>query len=186
MIGDPTCATVAIGGSISNNDPAADYPAALSASAAPCRLPGARWRPTISSPAYSRPPSTAPRSSPRAACYMKFKNPASRYAIVGVFVAHTSPQTWSGAAHTTQFIRLQRGTLYSPLAAANGCAVDSVDDPPPGSILETPIEGQSSGPINTLARFFCRAFAEIGDATAVCSVYLSLCGSHCVVSGEGF
>ena len=73
---------------------------------------------------------------PQAACYMKFKNPASRYAIVGVFVAHTSPQTWSGAAHTTQFIHLQRGTLYSPLAAANGCAVDSVDDPPPGSILD--------------------------------------------------
>jgi len=69
MIGDPAVRNRGtIGGSISNNDPAADYPAALSASAAPCRLPGARWRPTISSPAYSRPPSTAARSSPRAAC----------------------------------------------------------------------------------------------------------------------
>jgi aerobic carbon-monoxide dehydrogenase medium subunit len=27
---------------------------------------------------------------PQAACYMKFKNPASRYAIVGVFVARTA------------------------------------------------------------------------------------------------
>jgi len=50
-----------IGGSLANNDPAADYPAAVLALGA-----------TVVT---------------KRAAYMKFRNPASRYAIVGVFVA---------------------------------------------------------------------------------------------------
>ena len=56
-----------------------------------------RSRPRISSPACSRRRSSRARSSPRCvsrsrrpACYQKFRNPASRYAIVGVFVARTA------------------------------------------------------------------------------------------------
>ena len=99
MIGDPAVRNRGtIGGSISNNDPAADYPAAVVALDATVHTNQARdRRPTISSPACSRPRSSRPRSSPRcasrkpqAACYQKFRNPASRYAIVGVFVARTA------------------------------------------------------------------------------------------------
>ena len=99
MIGDPAVRNRGtIGGSIANNDPAADYPAALRRA----RRDGAHQqardrRPTISSPACSRPRSspdeivTAVRfPKPQAANYQKFRNPASRYAIVGVFVARTA------------------------------------------------------------------------------------------------
>ena len=97
MIGDPAVRNRGtIGGSIANNDPAADYPAAVVALNATCAPTSARSRPTISLPACSRPRSNRARSSPRCASrksrsanYQKFRNPASRYAIVGVFVAKT-------------------------------------------------------------------------------------------------
>ena len=95
MIGDPAVRNRGtIGGSISNNDPAADYPAALAGL-------GGRVQTTkreadnfftgIFETALDRTEIvTAVRlPKPQAACYMKFKNPASRYAIVGVFVART-------------------------------------------------------------------------------------------------
>ena len=57
----------------------------------------ARSRPTTSSTACSRPRWSAARSSPsisfpmaEKAAYVKFPNPASRYAMVGVFVAKTA------------------------------------------------------------------------------------------------
>src|SRR6267142_1851596 len=56
-----------IGGSLANNDPAADYPAGV--------LGQGEIITSVSFPV------------PKRAAYMKFKNPASRYAIVGVFVA---------------------------------------------------------------------------------------------------
>ena len=83
-----------IGGSLANNDPAADYPAAalgLSATIATTQrkieadkffkglyetaLEPGELITSVSFPA------------PKRAAYMKFKNPASRFAIVGVFVA---------------------------------------------------------------------------------------------------
>ena len=99
MIGDPAVRNRGtIGGSISNNDPAADYPAALVALDATVRTTKREIaRRAISSPACSRPRSsqdeivTAVRfPKPQAANYQKFRNPASRYAIVGVFVARTA------------------------------------------------------------------------------------------------
>jgi aerobic carbon-monoxide dehydrogenase medium subunit len=97
QIGDPavrhrgTC-----GGSIANNDPAADYPAAVLALnativtnkrkiAADDFLKGmfeTALAPDEIITAVSFP-------IPEKAAYMKFRNPASRYAIVGVFVAKT-------------------------------------------------------------------------------------------------
>jgi carbon-monoxide dehydrogenase medium subunit len=85
-----------IGGSIANNDPAADYPAALLGLGATVKTnqrditaddfvtgmfmtslePGE----IIESVSFPK---------PKRAAYMKFSNPASRYAIVGVFVAET-------------------------------------------------------------------------------------------------
>jgi len=97
MIGDPAVRNRGtIGGSISNNDPAADYPAAvvgLSATVHTTKreIPADNFFTgmfeTALEPAEIVTSVRFPK--PQAACYQKFKNPASRYAIVGVFVART-------------------------------------------------------------------------------------------------
>jgi aerobic carbon-monoxide dehydrogenase medium subunit len=96
-IGDPMVRNMGtLGGSVANNDPAADYPAALVGLGATVHsnkrkigadqfftgmyetaLDAGEIITSISFPA------------PKRAGYMKFKNPASRYAMVGVFVAET-------------------------------------------------------------------------------------------------
>ncbi len=96
-IGDPAVRHKGtIGGSIANNDPAADYPAALLALGATVKtnrreiaaddfftglfetaLEDGEIITAVSFPATDK------------ASYQKFRNPASRYAIVGVFVAKT-------------------------------------------------------------------------------------------------
>jgi carbon-monoxide dehydrogenase medium subunit len=95
MIGDPAVRNRGtIGGSIANNDPAADYPAALVALGATVhttrREIGADnfftgMFETALDPIEIVTSVRLPK--PQAAAYQKFKNPASRYAIVGVFVA---------------------------------------------------------------------------------------------------
>jgi aerobic carbon-monoxide dehydrogenase medium subunit len=97
LIGDPAVRNRGtIGGSISNNDPAADYPAALVALGATVHttkreIAGEQFFTGMFETALE--PTeivTAVRfPKPQAACYQKFRNPASRYAIVGVFVART-------------------------------------------------------------------------------------------------
>ena len=83
-----------IGGSIANNDPAADYPAGCVALGATIVTSKRK----ISADAFFKSMyETALESGeiitavsfpcPKRAAYMKFKNPASRFAIVGVFVA---------------------------------------------------------------------------------------------------
>jgi carbon-monoxide dehydrogenase medium subunit len=97
VIGDPAVRNRGtIGGSISNNDPAADYPAAVVALAASVHttkreIPADNFFTGIFETALE--PAEIVTSvrfpKPQAACYQKFRNPASRYAIVGVFVART-------------------------------------------------------------------------------------------------
>ena len=97
MIGDPAVRNRGtIGGSISNNDPAADYPAALVALGATVHTTKREIAAdnfftgifeTALEPAEIVTSVRFPK--PQTACYQKFKNPASRYAIVGVFVART-------------------------------------------------------------------------------------------------
>jgi carbon-monoxide dehydrogenase medium subunit len=97
LIGDPAVRNRGtIGGSISNNDPAADYPAALVALGATVqttkRQIGAEDFFTGIFETALEPGEivTAVRfPKTQTACYQKFRNPASRYAIVGVFVART-------------------------------------------------------------------------------------------------
>ena len=83
-----------IGGSVANNDPAADYPAGLVALGATVITDKRK----ISADEFFKGMyETALQAGeiitavsfqvPKRAAYMKFKNPASRYAIVGVFVA---------------------------------------------------------------------------------------------------
>jgi len=98
MIGDPAVRNRGtIGGSISNNDPAADYPAALVGIGATVvttkREIGAEdfFTGMFETALGQDEIVTAVKfPKPQAAAYQKFKNPASRYAIVGVFVARTA------------------------------------------------------------------------------------------------
>jgi carbon-monoxide dehydrogenase medium subunit len=83
-----------IGGSIANNDPAADYPAALLALGATIVT---NKRELVADKFFKGLFETALKdgeivtavtfTAPAKAAYEKFRNPASRYAIVGVFVA---------------------------------------------------------------------------------------------------
>jgi carbon-monoxide dehydrogenase medium subunit len=84
-----------IGGSLANNDPAADYPAAALALGATIRTDN---RAIAADDFFKGMFDTALQPDeiitavqfpiPARAAYQKFKNPASRYAIVGVFVAN--------------------------------------------------------------------------------------------------
>ncbi len=86
-----------IGGSLANNDPTADYPAAVLALGATIKTD----RRSISADDYFQGMFTTALEQgeiitsvefpiPAKAGYEKFPNPASRYAMVGVFVAQTS------------------------------------------------------------------------------------------------
>jgi carbon-monoxide dehydrogenase medium subunit len=86
-----------IGGSICNNDPAADYPSALVALGATVKtdrreLPAEEFFVGLFETALELDEIvTAVRFPiPEKAAYCKFPNPASRYAVVGVFVAKTT------------------------------------------------------------------------------------------------
>jgi aerobic carbon-monoxide dehydrogenase medium subunit len=97
MIGDPAVRNRGtIGGSIANHDPAADYPAGclgLGATIVTNKREHAAddfFTGMFSTALEDGELVTAVRfPKPDKAAYMKFKNPASRYAIVGVFVAKT-------------------------------------------------------------------------------------------------
>jgi len=98
MIGDPAVRNRGtIGGSISNNDPAADYPGAVVALNATVRT---NKREIAADNFFTGLFETALEPDeivtavrfpkPQAGNYQKFRNPASRYAIVGVYVARTA------------------------------------------------------------------------------------------------
>ena len=97
-IGDPQVRNLGtLGGSISNADPAADYPGALLGLGASVRT---NKRSIAADEFFTGLFDTALESDeivtavhfpkPEKAAYAKFPNPASRYAMVGVFVAKTS------------------------------------------------------------------------------------------------
>ena len=96
-IGDPAVRNRGtLGGSIANNDPAADYPAALVALGATVHTTA---REIVAEDFFTAMFETALEEGemivkvtypiPQSAAYEKFPNPASRYATVGVFVART-------------------------------------------------------------------------------------------------
>ena len=97
-IGDPAVRhRGTLGGSISNNDPAADYPAALLALGATVyttkrQLAAADFFTGMFETALEPDEIVTAVSFPVAvkSGYQKFRNPASRYAVVGVFVAKTA------------------------------------------------------------------------------------------------
>jgi aerobic carbon-monoxide dehydrogenase medium subunit len=97
LIGDPAVRNRGtIGGSISNNDPAADYPSAVVGLGATVvttkrEIAGDDFFTGMFETALGQDEivTAVKFPKPQAAAYQKFKNPASRYAIVGVFVART-------------------------------------------------------------------------------------------------
>ncbi|MEA2760043.1 MAG: aerobic carbon-monoxide dehydrogenase medium subunit [Methylobacteriaceae bacterium] len=97
LIGDPAVRhRGTIGGSIANNDPAADYPAACLALGATIvtnkrRLEAEKFFTGLFSTALDDNEIVTAVEFPKADKfkYMKFRNPASRYAMVGVAVAKT-------------------------------------------------------------------------------------------------
>ncbi len=97
LIGDPAVRNRGtIGGSIANHDPAADYPAGVLGLGATVitnkrQIKADDFFTGMFSTALEDGEIITAVSFPKAdkAGYMKFKNPASRYAIVGVFVAKT-------------------------------------------------------------------------------------------------
>lgn len=97
-VGDPQVRNRGtLGGSIANNDPAADYPAALVGLGATVHT---SRRQIAAEALFTGMFETALAAGelvvkvsfpvPRRAAYLKFPNPASRYAIVGVMVAETA------------------------------------------------------------------------------------------------
>lgn len=139
-IGDPMVRNMGtLGGSIANNDPAADYPAALVGLGATVKT-NQREIPaddfftgmfmTALEPGEIIVSVRFPK--PKRAAYMKFSNPASRYAIVGVFVADTGSGvrvavTGAGAC-VFRVAEMEKalGTKFSPEAVA-GISVASDD-----------------------------------------------------------
>ena len=98
MIGDPAVRNRGtIGGSLANNDPAADYPAAALALGATIVT---NKREIAAEDFFKGLFETALEPGeiitkvrfpiPQKAAYEKFRNPASRFALVGVFVAKTA------------------------------------------------------------------------------------------------
>lgn len=98
LIGDPQVRNRGtIGGSIANNDPAADYPAALVGLNATVHT---SQRQIAAEDFFTGMFETALAPgelvvkvvfpTPKRAAYKKFRNPASRYAVVGVMVAETA------------------------------------------------------------------------------------------------
>ncbi|HYC64447.1 MAG TPA: xanthine dehydrogenase family protein subunit M [Reyranellaceae bacterium] len=96
-IGDPQVRNRGtIGGSVANNDPAADYPAAVLGLNATIttntrKIPADQFFKGLFETALQDGELITSITFPKAekAGYMKFPNPASRYALVGVFVAKT-------------------------------------------------------------------------------------------------
>jgi aerobic carbon-monoxide dehydrogenase medium subunit len=94
LIGDPAVRHKGtIGGSIANNDPAADYPAAMLALGATIitnkrEIAADKFFKGLFETALKEGEIVTAVSftAPAKAAYQKFRNPASRYAIVGVFV----------------------------------------------------------------------------------------------------
>ena len=136
-IGDPAVRNRGtIGGSIANNDPAADYPAAVIALGAKIvtnkrELSGDDFFTGMFETALDDDEIITLIKFPKAttAAYMKFENPASRYAIVGVFLVKSADGVRIGVTGATSCahrgLRLEDALIenFSP------DSVDGVDLP---------------------------------------------------------
>ena len=147
-IGDPAVRSAGtIGGSVANNDPAADYPAAVLALGATIvtttrEIPADSFFAGLFKTAL-KPGEliTAVKFKvPMKAGYSKFEQRASRYALVGVFAAQTSEGvrvavTGSGAAKSAKFCdRVDVGRDTKACGSIIGILPHGNDQPPAHSV----------------------------------------------------
>ena len=157
-----------IGGSIANNDPAADYPAAMLGLGAQIMT----TKRTIDADDFftgmfetaleeDEIITAVTFTAPEKAAYAKFPNPASRYAMAGVFVAKTgsgSRVAVTGAGSDGVFRHSDmEGALDSDWSgdAAAGCSVDE------GNMLSD-IHGDAAYRANLVKVMAKRAVASAG------------------------
>lgn len=136
-IGDPAVRNRGtLGGSIANNDPAADYPAAVIALGATVKT---NQREIAGDDFFTGMFETALDDNevivsvsfpvPAKAAYMKFENPASRYAIVGVFVAQTSDGVRVAVTGATPCAHRALRIEEALAGELNAAAIDAVEIP---------------------------------------------------------
>lgn len=170
MIGDPAVRHLGtIGGSIANNDPAADYPAAMLALNA--RIMTSK-RTLDADDFFTGMFDTALEeneivtavtfSVPEKGAYEKFRNPASRYAMCGVFVAKNGDGsvrvavTGAGADGVFRHREMEEKLSGDWSAdAIEGCAVDA------GEMLSD-IHGDGEYRANLVKVMAARAIAKAG------------------------
>lgn len=136
-IGDPAVRNRGtLGGSIANNDPAADYPAAVIGLGATVKT---NQREIAGDDFFTGMFETALDDNevivsvslpvPGKAAYMKFENPASRYAIVGVFVAQTSDGVRVAVTGATPCAHRALRIEEALAGELNAGAIDAVEIP---------------------------------------------------------
>jgi carbon-monoxide dehydrogenase medium subunit len=169
MIGDPAVrARGTIGGSLANNDPAADYPAAALALGATIVT---NKREIAADSFFKGLFETALEDGeiiakvrfpiPEKAAYEKFRNPASRFALVGVFVAKAAAGvrvavTGAGASGVFRVAALERALAGNFAAAAlNGATV-------PADGLNTDLHADSAYRAHLIVVLAKRAVAAAG------------------------
>ena len=142
-IGDPAVRNRGtIGGSLANNDPSADYPAAALASGATINTNN---RAIAADDFFQGMFETALDEGeivtsvdfpiPDAACYMKFKQPASRFALVGVFVAKYPDAVRVAVTGASQSGVFRWAEAEDALTARfDASALDGLSLPPDGMI----------------------------------------------------
>ncbi len=136
-IGDPAVRNRGtIGGSIANNDPAADYPAAVIALGATVKtsqrdIAGDDFFTGMFETALEENELITAVSFPiaEASAYVKFENPASRYAIVGVFVAKTAGEVRVAVTGATPCAHRAMRIEEALGGALNSAAIDPVEIP---------------------------------------------------------
>jgi len=166
-IGDPAVRhRGTLGGSISNNDPAADYPAALLALGATIyttkrQLSAADFFVGMFETALELDEIVTAVSFPipEKSAYQKFRNPASRYAVVGVFVAKTSAGVRvavTGAGPSVFRVPAFEAALDKSFAASalDGLTIDAGD-------LNADIHASAEYRAHLVTVFTKRAVAEI-------------------------
>ena len=169
MIGDPHVRhRGTIGGSVANNDPAADYPSALLALGATVVT---NSREIAADDFFTGLFETALEDgeiitairfeAPEKAAYEKFRNPASRYAIAGVFVARTGSGVRVAVTGAGENGVFRQGDMEAALAQNfSPAAVEGVSVPADG--LMSDIHASSEYRANLVKVMAKRAVAKAG------------------------
>src|SRR5882724_11833906 len=156
-----------IGGSLANNDPAADYPAAVLALGATVQT---NKRKIAADEFFKGMYETALAADeiitavsfpvPKKAAYVKFRNPASRFALVGVFVAQT--QNGVRVAVTGAAAHVHRATAIENALAKSFTADAAKAVKIPADHLNTDLHGSAEYRAHLVSVLASRAVAAAG------------------------